>query len=366
MYVQLENIVKTYDQSVAVDDLTLDIEQGEFLVLLGPSGCGKTTTMRALVGLEEPTSGRISVGGQVLFDRTKGINVPSNQRGMGMVFQSYAIWPHMTVFQNVSYPLEMQRLSRAETRCRVEEMLELVGLGGLGPRGASQLSGGQMQRVALARSLVMRPKVLLLDEPLSNLDAKLRDKLRFELRAIQQELGTTSVYVTHDQAEALALADRIAVMDAGRIRQVVQLEAPTELYRRPANTFVADFLGASNLLRGFVRRKNGDAPHVRLADSPLCLPIAADDTTPADGSATHLSIRPEVVDLLDASAEIRPGRLPAVVKVASFLGTHVRYHVQLVDGPDMYVMSHDTERLLKAGSPAVVSVPPSSIQVLAE
>ena len=363
MYVQLENIVKTYDQSVAVDDLTLAIEQGEFLVLLGPSGCGKTTTMRSLVGLEEPTSGRISVGGQVLFDRTKGINVPANQRGMGMVFQSYAIWPHMTVFQNVSYPLEMQRLSRAETRRRVEEMLELVGLEGLGPRGASQLSGGQMQRVALARSLVMRPKVLLLDEPLSNLDAKLRDKLRFELRAIQQELGTTSVYVTHDQAEALALADRIAVMRAGKI---VQLEAPTELYRRPANTFVADFLGASNLLRGFVRRENGEAPHVRLGDSPHCLPIAADDTTPADGSATHLSIRPEVVDLLDASAEIRPGRLPAVVKVASFLGTHVRYHVQLIDGPDMYVMSHDTERLLKAGSPAVVSVPPSSIQVLAE
>ena len=363
MYVQLENIVKTYDGSVAVDDLTLDIEQGEFLVLLGPSGCGKTTTMRSLVGLEEPTAGRIRVGGQVLFDRKKGINVPANQRGMGMVFQSYAIWPHMTVFQNVSYPLEMQRLPRAETRRRVEEMLELVGLGGLGPRGASQLSGGQMQRVALARSLVMRPKVLLLDEPLSNLDAKLRDKLRFELRAIQQELGTTSVYVTHDQAEALALADRIAVMRAGKI---VQLEAPTELYRRPANTFVADFLGASNLLRGVVDWKGGQSPHVRLADSPLCLPIAADGTPPADGSETHLSIRPEVVDLLDASAGSSPSRLPAVVKVASFLGTHVRYHVQLVDGPDMYVMSNDTEHLLKAGSPVVVAIPPSSVQVLAE
>jgi iron(III) transport system ATP-binding protein len=362
MYVQLENIVKTYDQSVAVDDLSLDVEQGEFLVLLGPSGCGKTTTMRSLVGLEEPTSGRIQVGGQVLFDRTKGINVPSNQRGMGMVFQSYAIWPHMTVFQNVSYPLEMQRVGRAEIRRRVEEMLELVGLGGLGSRGASRLSGGQMQRVALARSLVMRPKVLLLDEPLSNLDAKLRDKLRFELRAIQQELGTTSVYVTHDQAEALALADRIAVMRDGKI---VQLEAPSELYRRPANTFVADFLGASNLLPGVVDRTNGQA-QFRLADSPLRLPITVDATTPADGAASHLSIRPEVVHLLDDCAESGPGRLPAVVKVASFLGTHVRYHLQLVDGPEMYVMSHDTDELKKAGSRAVVSIPPSSIQLLSE
>jgi iron(III) transport system ATP-binding protein len=362
VYVQLENLVKRYGDSNAVDDLTLGIEQGEFLVLLGPSGCGKTTTMRSLVGLEEPTSGRITVGGEVLFDRDQGINVASNHRGMGMVFQSYAIWPHKTVFQNVSFPLEMQRMSRAETRQRVEEMLELVGLGGLGPRGASQLSGGQMQRVALARSLVMRPKVLLLDEPLSNLDAKLRDKLRFELREIQQELGTTSVYVTHDQAEALALADRIAVMRNGKI---VQLAAPTELYRKPANTFVADFLGASNLLQGAVEREGGQPPFIRLANSSVRLQIPEGDTTPAHGEMTYLSIRPEVVDLLDASAVTGPGRMPAVVKVASYLGTHVRYHVQLEEGPDMYVMSNDTERILKSGSPAVVEIPPSSIQVLA-
>lgn len=362
MYVQLENIIKRYDDTNAVDDLTLSIDKGEFLVLLGPSGCGKTTTMRSLVGLEEPTSGRITVDGEVLFDRRRGINVPSNRRGMGMVFQSYAIWPHKTVFQNVSFPLEMQHLSKAETRQRVQEMLELVGLGDVPARPASQLSGGQMQRVALARSLVMRPKVLLLDEPLSNLDAKLRDKLRFELREIHQELGTTSVYVTHDQAEALALADRIAVMRHGKI---VQLERPVELYRHPVSTFVADFLGASNLFEGIVERNGTSSPVIRLKGTQLRLEIPHNDSTPPNGARTHLSIRPEDVRLRAAAAGA-PGCLPATVKVASFLGNHVRYHVKLVEGPAMYVTSDDTEHMLKAGAPTAVAISPSAIQVLAE
>ena len=262
----------------------------------------------------------------------------------------------------------MQHVSGAEIRQQVEEMLELVGLGGLGARGASQLSGGQMQRVALARSLIMRPKLLLLDEPLSNLDAKLRDKLRFELREIQQELGTTSVYVTHDQGEALALADRIAVMRNGKI---VQLDPPTELYRRPANTFVADFLGASNLFKGIVEEDVAQVSRslVRLEDSQLRLSIDSTQGTSLGtqtGATTHLSIRPEDVNLVDPSVTPRPGLLPAVIKVASFLGAHVRYHVQLVDGPDMYVMSNQTERLMKPGEPVCVEIPASAVQVLPE
>lgn len=364
MFVQIENLVKQFDEGrvTAVDDLTLDIEQGEFLVLLGPSGCGKTTTMRALVGLEEPTSGRITVDGRVMFDRDKAINVPSNKRGMGMVFQSYAIWPHKTVAQNVAFPLEMQSVSRSEIESRVDDMLGLVGLGGLGERGASQLSGGQMQRVALARSLVMRPKLLLLDEPLSNLDAKLRDKLRFELREIQQELGTTSVYVTHDQAEALALADRIAVMRNGKI---VQLDGPTNLYRRPVNTFVADFLGASNLLTGTIVDHDG-VPGIRLTGSDLLLPVNKDEDVPAAGTDVHLSVRPEDVEFTSVEVESGFGRARAKVLASSFLGTHARYHVDLEGGPDLFVVSDETAELIKTGANVGVTFPPEAVQILPE
>jgi iron(III) transport system ATP-binding protein len=230
--IAIENLTKRYGSVVAVDDLTLTIANGELLVLLGPSGCGKTTTMRAIVGLEEPTAGRITVGDSVVYDASRGINVPSNRRQMGMVFQSYAIWPHKTVGENVIYPLERQGVARAEIAERLAQTLALVGLSNFADRGASLLSGGQMQRVALARSIIAQPRVLLLDEPLSNLDAKLRDHLRFELREIQQRLGITAVYVTHDQTEALALADRIAVMRDGKI---IQLDTPTAIYQRPAN-----------------------------------------------------------------------------------------------------------------------------------
>ena len=364
MFVQIENLVKQFDEGrvTAVDDLTLDIEQGEFLVLLGPSGCGKTTTMRALVGLEEPTTGRITVDERVMFDRDKAINVPSNKRGMGMVFQSYAIWPHKTVSQNVAFPLAMQSASRSDITKRVDDMLELVGLGGLGSRGASQLSGGQMQRVALARSLVMRPKLLLLDEPLSNLDAKLRDKLRFELREIQQELGTTSVYVTHDQAEALALADRIAVIRNGKI---IQLDEPTTLYRRPVNTFVADFLGASNLLTGtIVDHESGRG--IRLTDTDLVLPVNEEDDVPAAGTDVHLSVRPEDVVFQSADIESGFGQSRAKVLASSFLGTHARYHVDLESGPDLFVVSDETTKLIKPGERVGITFPPAAVQILPE
>ena len=263
MEIKVRNLTVKFGDNVAVNDLSLDIEDGEMLVLLGPSGCGKTTTMRGLVGLQKPAAGSIAIGDEVVYDSTRGVNVPTNARNIGMVFQSYAIWPHLTVAQNVAFPLRMQKVPKAEIRQRVEAVLESVGLQDFGPRGASRLSGGQMQRVALARSLVMRPRMLLLDEPLSNLDAKLREKLRYELRELQQSLGMTAVYVTHDQSEALALADRIAVMRKGIIEQ---LAGPVEMYRNPRTSFVADFLGVDNIFAARVTGSHGSGGSVARLD----------------------------------------------------------------------------------------------------
>jgi len=267
--IRIRDLVMHYGDTLAVDHLDLDVAEGEMLVLLGPSGCGKTTTMRCIAGLETPTAGTVQIGGTTVFDSATGQAVPPHKRDVGMVFQSYAIWPHKTVFQNVAFPLRMKGVPRSEIAARVSEMLALVGLEGLGSRGASNLSGGQMQRIALARSLVMRPRVLLLDEPLSNLDAKLRERLRFELKEIQQNLKVTSIYVTHDQTEALALADRIAVMDTGRI---AQLDAPDGLYRRPSSVFVADFMGYTNIFPALVSPDGA----LRLHDSGLELRCASE------------------------------------------------------------------------------------------
>ena len=230
---------------IAVNDISFEVETGKLLTLLGPSGCGKTTTLRAIAGLEEPDDGEIQLGSRVVFSAAKAVSVPSNRRRVGMVFQSYAIWPHMTVFQNVAYPLEGGGISRNETRERVSRVLGLVGLEELMERPAPFLSGGQQQRVALARALVAEPEVLLLDEPLSNLDAKLREQMRVELRAVQQRVGLTAVYVTHDQTEALAISDVIAVMSDGRL---VEYGAPSEIYDRPKSRFAAEFIGAANVI----------------------------------------------------------------------------------------------------------------------
>jgi iron(III) transport system ATP-binding protein len=241
--VQVEGLVKHYDKVVALDGIDLTIYEREFLVLLGPSGCGKTTTMMCIAGLERPNSGSIIVGGRTFFDAKKRIDVPPNKRGIGMVFQSYALWPHKSVVENVIFPLRMQKVPRQQAMERALEVLALVGLDGYAHRSINTLSGGQMQRVALARAVVANPGLLLLDEPLSNLDAKLRLRLRHELKELQDTLGVTTILVTHDQSEALGLADRIVVMDKGR---VVQVGTPQELYTSPKNLFVADFLGMTN------------------------------------------------------------------------------------------------------------------------
>ena len=249
-----------------MDNLSLDIKKGQLYVLLGPSGCGKTTTMRCIAGLETPQEGRIAVDGRPVLDAQRRINVPTHKRNIGMVFQSYAIWPHKTVFENVAFPLRMQGIKAKAAAGRVSTILEKVGLGGFEDRGASLLSGGQMQRVALARSIAMQPSVLLFDEPLSNLDARLRENLRFEIRALQQEFGFTAVYVTHDQSEALALGDEIAVMKAGRI---VQQGNPIELYRNPVSGFVAAFLGVGNIFRAEVIAREAGGTRVRIEGNGL-------------------------------------------------------------------------------------------------
>lgn len=364
MKIEIEHLTKRYGAVTAVDDLSLTIDEGELLVLLGPSGCGKTTTMRAIVGLEDPSAGRIRVGDAAVYDSARGINVPSNRRQMGMVFQSYAIWPHKTVFENVSYPLERQGLARAAIAERVAHTLALVGLANFAGRGASLLSGGQMQRVALARSIVAQPRVLLLDEPLSNLDAKLRDRLRFELREIQQRLGITAVYVTHDQSEALALADRIAVMRDGKI---VQLDTPKAIYQRPVNTFVADFLGVGNILPGdVVSVGDGGLAEVQIHPGDMTVRSA---TPAALGDRTHVCVRPEHLILSarrpNGGADLRRSVLPVTVEVATFLGNQVRYLVNCGDQFKLNVVSTDTETIFGRGASLYASLHADNVQLLA-
>ena len=250
-YLRVESLAKTFagegQALAAVNGISFSVPKGKLFTLLGPSGCGKSTTLRCIAGLERPEGGVIIVNGQTHVDAARGIFVPPDKRGIGMVFQSYAIWPHMTVYENVAYALEVKRIPRSEIRARVADTLELVGLAGLAGRAAPKLSGGQQQRVALARAIVGRPSLLLFDEPLSNLDAKLRERMRQEIRELQQRLEITAVYVTHDQTEALAISDTIAVMDGGKI---LATGASREIYGAPGNRFVADFVGLTNIVRG--------------------------------------------------------------------------------------------------------------------
>ncbi|WP_458090677.1 ABC transporter ATP-binding protein [Streptomyces malaysiensis] len=340
----VESLKKSYDEvpgraarrkkgdttrTYAVGGVDFEVNDGELFTLLGPSGCGKTTTLRSIAGLERPTEGKVELGGRVLFDSAQDVNLRPNQRGFGMVFQSYAIWPHMTVAKNVSFPLEVmpraKRPSRQEIDQQVAEVLESVELGAYAQRSATKLSGGQQQRLALARALVTRPELMLLDEPLSNLDAKLRETMRFELKRLQRELNLTAIYVTHDQAEALVMSSRIAVMNEGRVEQIGK---PREIYTRPATRFVAEFIGTSNFLEGKVVAVNGgevevDTPHGRLmaADPPR---------TPVVGDPVLLSIRPECVDL---SRERRglPNEWTGTVRTRAFLGDVVDHIVRIGD-----------------------------------
>src|ERR1700750_1705293 len=272
----------------AIDGVSFGVPAGEIVVLLGPSGCGKTTTLRCVAGLEHPTGGHISIGGRVVSSPGRGILVPPRSRDLGMVFQSYAVWPHMTVRQNVVYPLKHRKMSRAEANKKVEEALALVGLSAYADRAVVALSGGQMQRVALARSIVYRPQLLLLDEPLSNLDAKLRLRLRDDLRVILKQTGMTALYVTHDQAEAVVLGDRIGVMRDGKL---LQIGSPDEIYNRPADLFVANFTGATNELPGTLVERNGKFGTVDFGDGRSAESALVHWLAPGD--RVRIALRPE-------------------------------------------------------------------------
>jgi iron(III) transport system ATP-binding protein len=297
--VRLEAISKRFGAVEAVEEVSLHVEDGTFVTLLGRSGCGKTTTLRMIAGLERNDRGRIFIGERLVSNPETGVFLPPERRDIGMVFQSYAIWPHMTVFENVAYPLQVRKLPRAEIVSRVEATLKLLEMDGLSQRAATALSGGQQQRVAIARSLVFEPAVLLMDEPLSNLDAKLREQMRVELRALQQRLAITTVYVTHDQDEAMALADQVAVMHQGRVLQVAP---PEEIYRRPANRTVADFFGMPNLLAATVREARHEPEGTQLrveGDGWQGWCMAPPGTQP--GQSVTVMVRPEAIAISAAS-----------------------------------------------------------------
>lgn len=333
--VSVENLKKEYvyrkkgSQVLAIRGVSFSVEQGDFFTLLGPSGCGKTTTMRCIAGLERPQQGRISLGGTVMSDESADIYVPPQRRDIGMVFQSYGIWPHLSVFENVAFPLRVgkDRISKRQLRDRVEEALAVVQLSDYVGRNATQLSGGQQQRLALARALVRQPALLLLDEPLSNLDAKLREAMRKEIVALQKRIGVTTIYVTHDQGEALSMSDQIAVMADG---ELLQLGSPNEIYHRPASRFVADFVGRTNFMPAeIVERRDGNASCVVLGATTIT-PRASGDL-PAEGSAL-VSVRPEDVALsLPTGNDLAANELAGIVRDVEFMGDVVETLVTIAD-----------------------------------
>lgn len=351
--VVLKNVSKIYYDSklkkdfAAVDAISIDIEPGSFVTLLGPSGCGKTTTLRMISGFESQNAGDIYIGGE------KVNALAPNQRDTAMVFQSYALLPHYNVFDNVAYGLKIRKIHPDEIRVRVSQMLEMVELSGLEDRMTNQLSGGQQQRVALARALVMRPGVLLFDEPLSNLDAKLRITMRTEIRKIQSTLGLTAIYVTHDQAEAMSLSDKIILMDKGKI---AQMGTPRDLYFRPASTFVADFIGEANFLKSTVLEVNEKSVKVMYNKVPIEVESFGKVTK---GSDCKLLIRPESVQLKDE------GILPCRVIVSTFMGSYQYYQVET--GEQTVIITEYNPRLrktYKAGEIAYMSFDRQDLYVL--
>jgi len=327
-FVEVSGLIKRFGPEVAVNGVSLAVEQGDFVTLLGPSGCGKTTTLRCIAGLERPDGGEIRIEGEVVASAERGVCLNPEERNLGMVFQSYAVWPHMTVFDNVAYGLRVRRLGRAKIREKTAKALELVGLGHLAERYATKLSGGQRQRVALARAIVYNPRVVLFDEPLSNLDAKLREQMRIELSRLQHDVGITSIYVTHDQTEALVMSDRVVVMNRGVIQQVGD---PYSIYAQPANAFVAGFIGVANLLEGTLLGRDGGLCEVEIptggAQPPLRLRAAGGESASA-GQRIILSLRPEDIALHLSrpgdSANVMEGEVIDTVYLGNFLDCQVR------------------------------------------
>ncbi len=322
---ELDGIGKRFGDVEAVSDLTLNVKEGEIFTLLGPSGCGKSTTLRMIAGLEQPDTGTITLRGETIVDAAADRYAAPEARNMGMVFQSYSVWPHMTVFDNIAFPLRLRRVRRSEARDRVMETLELVGLATSADDYPWQLSGGMQQRVALARAIVYQPDVLLLDEPLSNLDAKLREQMRTELKQLQRQLGTTFLFVTHDQAEAMVLSTRIAVIDQGRIEQV---GTPSEVYEQPATPFVRDFLGQSVLFPGRIENQDGELW--------IDLDLGARMKLPCDGGGLRggervtMACRAEGIRIRPIEAAV-DGEIAAVVEDSIYVGERMEYSVRAGD-----------------------------------
>ena len=360
MEIRIQGVSKRYVSEgktiTALDDVDLTIPANRIFTLLGPSGCGKTTLLRCIVGLETPDSGEIRIGGELVWSREKNIAVPPEKRGLGMVFQTYAIWPHMNVFDNVAYPLQVRNLPADDIRRMVEKTLRFVQLEGFGNRPATKLSGGQQQRVALARALVAEPKVILFDEPLSNLDAKLREETRKELRAFLGALKITAVYVTHDRVEALALSDTIAVMREGRI---IEVGTPRKIYFDADHRFVADFIGRANLVKATVRvHENGHT----IVDCGLGAIVCHGRDLPA-GSEVTLCIRPEFIHI--AKGEGGAGRNAVSGRVESLVFVGETYEGEIRVGNELLLAKIDPDAGLKEGDPVRFSLDPVHCLLLA-
>jgi iron(III) transport system ATP-binding protein len=343
----------------AVNDVSFDVNKGEVLTLLGPSGCGKTTTLRIVAGFESPDGGEVEVENGVIVSAEKRVFVPPERRNMGMVFQSYAIWPHMTVFDNVAYPLKRRGVAKASVEGRVREMLELLGLAEVEERPATLLSGGQQQRVALARALVYSPQILLLDEPLSNLDAKLREQMRVELRDLQRRLSITVIFVTHDQIEAMTLSDRIAVMNLGRIDQV---GAPQEIYERPRTRFVQEFIGRTIWFEGKLREIKPDRMLVEVSGNGPT-PILSNQRGEGvkEGDDVIVAIRPEKVKLSPGGLPSGPNQLTCLVEKRLLLGDQIECHLRY--GETKFALMTSTAESLSNGQKVALCFPPECVYV---
>lgn len=358
-FVKIVDVVKKYRHVIAVNRVSLDVKKGELITLLGPSGCGKTTTLRLIAGLEFPDEGEIYIDNVLVSSPSKKVFIPPHKRGIGMIFQNYAVWPHMTVFDNIAYGLKLMKLPKAEIKQRVSEVLELLDISGLENRYPYQLSGGQQQRVALARALVIRPRLLLLDEPLSNLDAKLRERMRFEIRSIVKKFDLTAIYVTHDQAEALVISDRIVVMNKGVIEQVGK---PEEIYRNPANRFVADFIGIANFIPvrivKIIENFNG------MAETREGIPIKCIVSARLkENEKAYLMVRPENI-LIFKEAPSKENTLPVKIKHKVYLGNLTYYWLAY---NDLELRAQTTEELnLSEGDIVYAYLKPDRVVALPE
>jgi iron(III) transport system ATP-binding protein len=350
--IEVSDLVVRYGDATAVAGVGFTIAPGEMVTLLGPSGCGKTTTLRAIAGLETPYSGAIRLNGETVYGSAERRNVPSEKRGVSMVFQSYAIWPHMNVFDNVAYGLRVRKLPAAEVRANVARVLGLVQMQDYADRPASKLSGGQQQRVAVARAIAFSPSVLLFDEPLSNLDARLRAEMRVELRELQRRLDITALYVTHDQEEALAISDRVIVMNAGRIEQI---GTPEQIYNAPASRFVADFVGSANMIRGRVHSRSGPtgAPIFEAEGGIL---LQAGIAGPARGDETLLALRSAYVRLEPADAAVAGNSAKGAIHRRMFHGDFIQY---VVDWPaGQLIVRRPPTEVIEEGSLVTIAFAP--------